>query len=309
METVRIVIPELKRYFITCGKLQIMRLTFFLVLVPSLIFLTISCRKEYSSEGKKNRETVVRDSLPVNYPFATGLCVPSTLGISAGEISDYQPDTSSALTSSLMLDMPASGNQGSQGSCAAWAVVYGLGSYYVHSISGKAYSDTGNLSPKFTYNQIAKGNCGCSSIIDNLYLLREEGAASLGSMPYDPAECSLQPDSPQKQNALDNRINNFTRVDLHNLSLIKRALSEKKPVVFAIAVDDGFKRLDSPFIWKDHAGATGEGHAMVIIGYDDSKGSLRILNSWSTAWADGGEAWIDYNFFLNNVQENGYVLN
>ena len=48
---------------------------------------------------------------------------------------------------------------------------------------------------------------------------------------------------------------------------------------------------------------------MVIIGYDDGKASLRVLNSWSTAWADGGEAWIDYNFFMSNVQDAGYVFN
>jgi C1A family cysteine protease len=53
----------------------------------------------------------------------------------------------------------------------------------------------------------------------------------------------------------------------------------------------------------------GEGHAMVIIGYDDSRGSLRLLNSWSRAWADSGEAWIDYNFFLQNAEEDGYVFN
>ena len=286
-----------------------MRLTFLFALVSTIFLLNTSCRKEYSNEGKRNDGTVVRDSLPANYPFATGLCTPSTLGISVGDISNYQPDTTVSLTASVLLDMPASGNQGSQGSCAAWAVVYGLGTYYAHTNSGKAYSDTGNLSSKFTYNQIAKGNCGCTSLIDNLYLLREEGAASLGSMPYDPTECILQPDSPQKQNAGNNRITGFSRVDLHNLSLIKRALTEKKPVVFAITVDDGFKHLDSPYVWKDRTSDAGEGHAMVIIGYDDSKGSFRVLNSWSTGWADRGEAWIDYNFFMNNAEGDGYVFN
>ena len=286
-----------------------MRLTFLFALVLIGFFLTVSCRKEYSLENKKNQEVVVKDSLPVNYPFATGACDAVRLGMNVGVISAYSPDTNSTLAGSVLLEMPVSGNQGSQGSCAAWAVVYGLGSYYVHTTMGKPYSDTGNLSPKFTYNQIAKGDCGCSSLIDHLYLLREEGASSLGLMPYDPTECSEQPDSIQFQNALNYRIKNFESVDLHNLSLIKRALSAQKPIVFAITIDDGFKQLDSPFIWNAHSGSPGEGHAMVIMGYDDSKRSLRILNSWSTAWADGGEAWIDYDFFTSNIQEAGYVYN
>ena len=197
----------------------------------------------------------MKDSLPVNYPFATGACDAVTLGINPGEILSYSPDTSPSLAASVMLDMPASGNQGSQGSCAAWAVVYGLGSYYVHSTTGKGYNDTGNLSPKFTYDQIAKGDCGCSSP-DRSSLPAPAGRRpSLGLMPYDPTDCSLQPDSLQFHDALNYRINGFESVDLHNLSLIKRALSAKKPIVFAITIDDGFKRLDSPFIWNAHLGS------------------------------------------------------
>src|SRR5664279_702581 len=216
-----------------------MRLTFLFALVLISLFMAVSCQKEYSVENKKNQEPaipIIKDSLPVNYPFATGVCDAVTLGVNPGEIAIYSPDTSSSLASSLILDMPASGNQGSQGSCAAWAVVYGLGSYYVHTTTGKSYSDTGNLSPKFTYDQIAKGDCGCTSLIDHLYLLREEGAPSLGLMPYDPTDCSLQPDILQFHNALNYRIKGFESVDMHNASLIKRALSAKKPVVFALSL-------------------------------------------------------------------------
>src|SRR5690625_7623232 len=44
------------------------------------------------------------------------------------------------------------------------------------------------------------------------------------------------------------------------------------------------------------------GHAMTIIGYDDSKGSggaFRVVNSWGSDWGDKGYIWIDYQFFLN----------
>ncbi|MCL2102000.1 MAG: hypothetical protein FWH22_09850, partial [Fibromonadales bacterium] len=41
-------------------------------------------------------------------------------------------------------------------------------------------------------------------------------------------------------------------------------------------------------------------HAMVLVGYDDSKNAFRVLNSWGTSWGDRGSIWIDYDFFLNN---------
>ena len=61
------------------------------------------------------------------------------------------------LPPAVLLDMPVPGDQGKQLSCGAWATVYGAGSYYMHLITGKPYSDSENLSPAFVYNQVPKG--------------------------------------------------------------------------------------------------------------------------------------------------------
>ena len=37
------------------------------------------------------------------------------------------------------------------------------------------------------------------------------------------------------------------------------------------------------------------GHAMVIIGYDDTKQSWLVLNSWGPNWRDNGAFWLEYN--------------
>lgn len=186
-----------------------------LLLVGLLLVIFFACRKEYSSGDTKQVKT---DTLSKDYPFATGYCDGVTLGISIADTNNYLPSTSTALPASILLDMPIPGNQGSQGSCTAWATVYGVGSYYIHLKTGKPYNDTGNLSPKFTYNQITKGNCTCTSFIDNLYLLKAQGACSLGTMPYDPSECLRQPDNLQKANAEIYKISDWRKVDLHNIT-------------------------------------------------------------------------------------------
>ncbi len=256
-----------------------------------------SCHKEYSQEGIKQVQT---DSLPSDYPFATGFCKDgaASLGVSISDTVNYKSSDTNPLPASLFLDVPSPGDQSTQGSCAAWAVVYGAGTYNAHLTTGKAYSDTGNLSPKFTYNQIAKGDCGCTSVLDNLYLLQTQGACSLAAMPYNPQECLKQPDSLQGSMARSYKINGWQKVDLHNLILIKKAIVEKKPVIFAIRIDDGFQSLGPPYIWKERSGSLGDGHAMIITGFDDSKKAFRIMNSWSMLWGDKGFAWVDYNFFL-----------
>jgi C1A family cysteine protease len=40
-------------------------------------------------------------------------------------------------------------------------------------------------------------------------------------------------------------------------------------------------------------------HAIVIIGWDDSKNAWLVRNSWSTLWGDQGYAWVNYN--TNNI--------
>ena len=51
------------------------------------------------------------------------------------------------------------------------------------------------------------------------------------------------------------------------------------------------------------------GHAMVVIGYDDNKygGAFEILNSWGTAWGNGGYIWVKYSDFKRQTNST-YVM-
>ncbi len=284
-----------------------MRVKKLLLFIGSIVLILFACHKERSLEDNKQVKT---DTLSADYPFATGYCNGgvSALGIAIEDTATYIPVSSAPLPPAVLLDMPAAGDQGKQGSCTAWATVYGVGSYYIHLATGKPYQDTGNLSPKFTYNQITKGNCSCTSFLDNLYLLKTQGSCSLSTMPYDPQECLKQPDSIQRSIAKSYAIKGWQKVNLRDLILLKKAIADKKPVLFAISVDDGFRNITAPYIWKEREGSLGQPHAMIIAGYDDSKNAFRMMNSWSTAWGDKGFAWIDYSFFLKNVLDGGYVV-
>ncbi|MFN5911989.1 MAG: C1 family peptidase, partial [Bacteroidota bacterium] len=51
------------------------------------------------------------------------------------------------------------------------------------------------------------------------------------------------------------------------------------------------------------------GHAMCVIGYDDSKygGAFEVMNSWGTGYGENGFVWIKYNDFKKYVQE-AYII-
>jgi hypothetical protein len=66
------------------------------------------------------------------------------------------------------------------------------------------------------------------------------------------------------------------------------------PIHFAIEIGDEFSKLGSD-VWeiKDRDGTLGS-HAMVIVGWDDSKNAYKIANSWGREWGENGYGWIDY---------------
>lgn len=212
------------------------------------------------------------------------------------------------LPQSIMLDMPIPGDQGTQRSCGAWAVVYGAGSYYMHKATGRSYNDNIILNPAFIYNQLPKGTGGITALTDNLKMFKERGSCSFKSMPYDTKDYTTQPDSQQCAEAQNYKINGWQKIDPYDLEELKAALAEGKPVIFSIAIDEGFDKIKAPFIWKERIGPQEEVHTMVIAGYDDERQAFRVMNSWGTAWGDKGFIWINYNFFLHNVFTNSYIL-
>ena len=56
------------------------------------------------------------------------------------------------------------------------------------------------------------------------------------------------------------------------------------------------------------------GHAVVCVGYDDSKiingqtGALLIRNSWGTSWGDNGYGWIPFAYVTNGLAVDFWTL-
>jgi C1A family cysteine protease len=276
----------------------------------TLVLILFACHKSQYKDYSAKGDGKFPVDLMADYPFGASHCGGDTSTLAQAlaivDTSWYQPVSSDPLPSSLLLDMPPVGNQGGQSSAAAWAATYALGSYYVHLTTGKPYSDTGNLSPKYTYNQIVQGTCRCTSLIEHLDLLKKQGASSLGVMPYN-TECALQPDTKQRVNAATYKINGWQRIWHTDTVLIKRALLDKKPVAFTIKLDEKFQSIKAPYIWKDFSSPQGC-HPMVVIGYDDSKSAFKVQNSWSKNWADKGCVWIDYKLFTQKTLDGVYIV-
>lgn len=76
---------------------------------------------------------------------------------------------------------------------------------------------------------------------------------------------------------------------------IKDALVKYGPLSVAVAADTAWSNYRAGTVFAGRA--TGINHAVMIVGWDDSKGRAGawiVRNSWGTSWGDGGYMWSEY---------------
>jgi hypothetical protein len=79
---------------------------------------------------------------------------------------------------------------------------------------------------------------------------------------------------------------------------IKIALTRGDPIMVGMWISNSFRDSYGADIWQPESNEEVErsmGHAMIIVGYDESinGGSFEVLNSWGSEWGDNGYIWIN----------------
>lgn len=206
---------------------------------------------------------------------------------------------------SLKRFTPTPGNQGAYSTCAGWACSYSARTI-LNSIKNKYIQpliDDNAFSPSFVYNQIRKdSSCNDPVILhEALDIIKTQGVLQIKDFGY---ECERQIKSQEKYKAGMNKILEyreiFNRYSSSKISATKKSISEFKPVVIAMDVPGSFERVEN--IWNPSPSdykVWGLGHALVVIGYDDtlSGGAFEVINSWGTEWGNQGFCWIRYKDF------------
>ncbi len=212
----------------------------------------------------------------------------------------------------LSADLPPPGNQGRQGSCVAWAVGYAARTYYLkHDYSADVTDATNILSPAFIFNSLRTTRGDCSegtSIADALKLLKSSGGVPLQSLPYDPTQCFALP-SPEDLARYSSRfrILGYKRVDGKNEDDVKGQLYSGNPVIFGVNLPSAFDGYRTGVIDSTEGQGPDNGHAMVIVGYDDARQAYHIVNSWGARWGEHGFGWLSYRAAAA-VWLEGYVM-
>jgi C1A family cysteine protease len=81
---------------------------------------------------------------------------------------------------------------------------------------------------------------------------------------------------------------------------IKQALIAHGPVAASVRVTEAFQGYSGGVFDENDSGSTN--HAIMLVGWDDTRGAWHLRNSWGTNWGEDGYMWIKYG--SNSVGRN-----
>ncbi len=166
--------------------------------------------------------------------------------------------------------------------------------YQERVIEGTAYQDSG------------------AEMRDICKALTDAGVCEEKYFPYNTARFAKKPSCIAARNAMKYKIGSYATFDgdkIDDVKQIKQYLALRGPsVLIGIDVYESFEGDDvartgvmsMPDVSKEQLLG---GHAVLIVGYDDSKETLIVRNSWGESWGDKGCFYMPYNYV-----EKGYAF-
>jgi len=207
------------------------------------------------------------------------------------------PPISLPLNIDYSSEMTAVRNQGDEGTCVAFASVVGIKEYQ----DSKEYKKMMKLSPRYLYN-LCKLNDGVPEEEGTyprvaMKMLLKFGTPTENYWPYKPHQKD-KPKPGADKVAGKYRLKAYAR--LKTIPEMKRSLVINGPFIAGIDVYESW--------FTDKVSRTGMipmpkksdqyqgGHAVCIIGYDDTKKLFKFKNSWGNGWGNGGYGHLTYDY-------------
>ena len=208
-------------------------------------------------------------------------------------------------------------DQGNIGSCTAFAGS-AMMEYFFKRNTGTGTTNT-DFSEKFIYYATrvnvqgwpANEDSGCY-LRDTLKCVTNYGAAQESSFPYlldgqAQSNYSQSPPPSVYKEALNYKVSQYATIGSTNtpaaLINLKTLLSNGSAFVGGIMCYSNFYNNVNGVI-PNPSGSIIGGHAILFVGYDDSKQLFKFKNSWGTSWGDNGYGYLSYKYFTSgNVSE------
>lgn len=217
-------------------------------------------------------------------------------------------------------------DQGVVQNCVAQAIVnaYGMRSKNVCDFQCKCNKKMTAYSPAYIYNQL-KSSYSCNQgikLTSALNIAVSQGICPEKYFKSDPLNCNIMPTEKHNNMAAKHRIRKYKRIfrllseQLNSEKLDREIIEstiinidENNPVIVGMIVPSKFSELKDIKVFKPTKQdfSSTYAHAMVVIGYDDIRKEIELVNSFGIDWGDQGFIKISYTDYLSMVRY-GYVI-
>jgi C1A family cysteine protease len=142
-----------------------------------------------------------------------------------------------------------------------------------------------------------------AEIRDGMKVVANLGAPHESLWWYNTSKFAIKPNKKVYADGLKHTVSEYLSVDNTNLDDMRAALASGYPVVGGFSVYESFESnvvattgiVPMPAKTEQMVG----GHAILVVGYDDSKSWFIVRNSWGADWGDKGYFYIPYLYFTN----------
>lgn len=201
-------------------------------------------------------------------------------------------------------------DQGNLGSCTGQALA---GAYQFEEMK----QGTENFIPSklfIYYNErVIEGTVNQDSgamIRTGMKTLVDNGVCNETLWPYKECKFKTKPPSDCYIAAKDNQVLQYLRLSPHTLYDVKQCLALGYPVVFGFSVFESMMTEEVartgvvPMPGSNDSSVGG--HAVLAVGYDDSKNALIVRNSWGEGWGIKGYFYLPYGFVSDQNMSADY---
>jgi C1A family cysteine protease len=141
-----------------------------------------------------------------------------------------------------------------------------------------------------------------ATLRDTLKSLSRTGVCPETLWPYSNQNLFRKPGTAAYSSATTNRAVAYASLDTTNLGTLKAVLTNGSVFVLGMLVYQSFMTMNGT--WVVPTPNTNKekllgGHAVCVVGYDDSKKCFLVRNSWGTSWGLKGNFWLPYSFATN----------
>ena len=209
-------------------------------------------------------------------------------------------------------------DQGQLGACTAFAGV-DLAEYLIlnglHDQNPEPFSKLAELGLYYD-ERVVEGTVSYDSgaeIRDVLKVIAQTGVGKASIWPYNISKFTQKPPAAYYADAANRQGLVYSRV-AQNECVMKGVLAQGLPIIIGFTVYDSFE--------SDAVASTGTvpmpdvrnesvlgGHAVVVVGYDDSVRRWIMRNSWGTGWGKAGYFTFPYEYLLDpDLSSDFWVL-